>query len=519
MKEIAGRTSEIADVWVPGIQGLSQIRNRLQAFRMTDWQLLSTDDAEGRKKLLENLESLSSDMLIYNNSFSDLIADANSQKEFDEYKAVWTKYSEMNTKFVESLKAGRSPEAKSLLATDGEKIYEEMLSQLSDLDVINYDGSNASRDAATAKLKSSKLLILIAVPLIFGLALLLMGYYNRKISQALANLADRLKESADIVMNRGDSLSEMAAQLSQSTESSAAALEQTSVTTKNINQSVIEAKSLADEAAKAILTTKECANTGHVSIQAVDEAMKKINVSNDEILGHVEQNYEDMQQVTRIIQTISEKTKIINDIVFQTKLLSFNASVEAARAGEHGKGFAVVAEEIAKLAEVSGNASKEISGILDSSSTTVNTIVESTKTRISVSVKQSSENIKVGVDRTASCAQALQEIVTHAEKASQLAEVIVESSTRQSQSTTEINTAIGLLSNATAQNSSLATGTAKESSDMKEQSDILLEIVERLEYEVHGSNPKKKSAEQSTDSNDESPEHAEVLTKSKYKAA
>ncbi|MBC7466276.1 MAG: MCP four helix bundle domain-containing protein [Bdellovibrio sp.] len=492
MKDIAGRTSEIADVWIPGIQGLSQIRNRIQAIRMTDWQLLSTEDAEGRKKLFENLESLSNDMLIYNNTFSDLINDPHSQTQFDEYKSTWIKYSDINAKFVESLKAGRQSEGKLLLANEEEKLYEEMLSHLSDLEVINYDGSNAARDAATAKLKSSKLLVLIFVPFIFTLALLLLGYYNRKISLALAALADRLKESADIVMNQGESLSEMAAQLSHSTESSAAALEQTAVTTKNINQAVIEAKNLADEAAQAILTTKQCATAGHVSIQAVDEAMKKINVSNVEILGHVEQNYEDMKQVTRIIQTISEKTKIINDIVFQTKLLSFNASVEAARAGDQGKGFSVVAEEIAKLAEVSGGAAREISEILQSSSDTVNTIVEGTKTRIAVSVNQSSDHIKVGVDRTAACSEALQEIVANAEKASRLAVVIVESSTRQSQSTTEINTAIGLLSDATAQNSSLATGTAKESSEMKVQSDILLEIVERLEYEVHGTNTKKK---------------------------
>jgi len=44
-----------------------------------------------------------------------------------------------------------------------------------------------------------------------------------------------------------------------------------------------------------------------------------------------------------LIETINQKTRVINDIVFQTKLLSFNASVEAARAGEHGKGFAVEA--------------------------------------------------------------------------------------------------------------------------------------------------------------------------------
>ncbi len=94
-----------------------------------------------------------------------------------------------------------------------------------------------------------------------------------------------------------------------------------------------------------------------------DKRLKTVQKMQSALMA-VKQSNELLNDLQAIFAAIKNKTRVINDIVFKTQLLSFNASIEAARAGHFGKGFSVVAEEVGRLAQTSGKASKEIETLI-----------------------------------------------------------------------------------------------------------------------------------------------------------
>ena len=108
-------------------------------------------------------------------------------------------------------------------------------------------------------------------------------------------------------------------------------------------------------------------NNVKVATQYVEQAATGVNIG-DKQMRQLTQAMADIGDSSKKISNI---TKVIEDIAFQTNILALNAAIEAARAGNAGKGFAVVADEVRSLAAKSADAAKQTSELIQNSAVTV----------------------------------------------------------------------------------------------------------------------------------------------------
>lgn len=140
----------------------------------------------------------------------------------------------------------------------------------------------------------------------------------------------------------------------------------------------------------------ETAQEGGKAVEATIQEMQLVKAAVFDSADKITKLGEQSQQIGEIIE-------VIDDIAEQTNLLALNAAIEAARAGEHGKGFAVVADEVRKLAERSGKATKEIADL-------VMMIQKGTEVAVK-SMEVGTNQVEKGVGTAQSAGRALTEIV------------------------------------------------------------------------------------------------------------
>jgi methyl-accepting chemotaxis protein len=208
--------------------------------------------------------------------------------------------------------------------------------------------------------------------------------------------------------------------------------------------------------------------------------VESISKSTEEFIQEISKSNDQYGEILNLIKDIAAKTQVINDIVFQTKLLSFNASVEAARAGDNGKGFAVVAEEVGNLASMSGKAATEISQLLENSLSQVDHIIQTTKSTSNLLAKKSHDKVTSGVLRARECIDSLNQIQLTISKLNEMIEEISVASKEQSVGVQEINRALNEMDQVTQSNSQVANEGGEYAKLLQIQSERLKNLVQDL---------------------------------------
>lgn len=315
---------------------------------------------------------------------------------------------------------------------------------------------------------------------------LVIYFLSAGISNPLTEENRAVEKVATTLNTHSLSLLKLSKGLADSSTAQSSALVETSSAMDEINAMVAKNSDSAKKSKIAADLSKTIANEGKEATAQMVEAIEDIRNSMTSISVQSDKGNKEIQEIIDIIQSISEKTKVINDIVFQTKLLAFNASVEAARAGEHGKGFSVVAEEVGNLSQVSGAAAQEITSMLNDSSAKVESIIRNNQTVILKLIDESSTRVNRGIKVVDSLKEKLNEIAQSSAEVGNLVEEIVEASNQQASGVHEVTIAINELDVEAQKNSNIAREASEAAEVVNANSEDLKVIVGKLDTLISG---------------------------------
>jgi methyl-accepting chemotaxis protein len=251
----------------------------------------------------------------------------------------------------------------------------------------------------------------------------------RNAQRSLADIVGKLGSSAATMSNTSSALTAATEQTGQASteiadgsEKLARSASEAAATMEKLHDAVRQVKTGSEEQAEDVAgadvqlqgaaeVAAKVAESAQGVAAVAAEGRKKVGEivrSNQEINAQVSLSSEKVQQLDAASQQIGTIVQSIEQIAEQTNLLALNAAIEAARAGEHGRGFAVVAEEVRKLAEQAGSATREIVTLIENVRNNVAETVASINSTVPL--------VEAGTSLTQEAGESLAEIAAAAEK-------------------------------------------------------------------------------------------------------
>lgn len=437
----------------------------------------SVDDLEAMQKTLDKnfqeIETQLADCKEQCKGISELIVT---------YK---TSYKELLEKWVYT---GNKSGATNYFITLLGPVFDKLLVQVDKYSNSTIEANKRALQVASLdfdKVKNLIILLVILVPALFILyALILMKFLNT----ALGEVVEKLNQITSKIIDQVEDVKSASDSLANSVSEQAATVLQTVSSVDEMNTAITRNAETSERSKTFSNDCRESAVDGREAMSAMLSSIDEMTTSNQSISGQLEKNLGEITEMVSAINQIGEKTKLINDIVFQTKLLSFNAAVEAARAGEHGKGFSVVAQEVGNLAEASGKSAQEITDMLASSSKLVKSTSDNIKRQIESILDMTKSQLTQSASKVNSMQSVFDEIVEKSSLAADEMKVIAQASQEQITGIAGVSQAMGQIDVVTQRNNEAAHTSSQAANELNAQSQELLTAIDELNLVIKGRN-------------------------------
>jgi len=260
------------------------------------------------------------------------------------------------------------------------------------------------------------------------------------------NNADQVLITATEVAAASTQVAEGSRYQSEAASSMAASVEQMTVSIDQVSSNAEEAKVISTHAG-------ELSEKGAGVIQSAVVEM-----------GHIESSVKESATVIEGLQNqaegITNIVNVIKEIADQTNLLALNAAIEAARAGEQGRGFAVVADEVRKLAERTGNSTREIASMIGN--------IQSATRETVTSMEVGASKVTGGVTLANHAVESIQKIQTETNRVAQVITDISNSLKEQSSASRDIAINVEKIAQMSEENSAAVQHTSRAAHHLEE---------------------------------------------------
>jgi len=279
---------------------------------------------------------------------------------------------------------------------------------------------------------------------------------------ALRSLVTQINDTTVQVSSAAHETQATAMHLAEASDQQATQITTASSAVNQMAASIEEVSSNANDLANEASKSVEIANKGSMVVQDTISGM-------DTIREQIQETSKRIKRLGESSQEIGDIVEIINDISEQTNILALNAAIQAAMAGDAGRGFAVVADEVQRLAERSGNATKQIEAL-------VKTIQADTNEAV-ISMERSTSEVVQGARLAQNAGGALEEIEHVSSSLAKLIQAISDTTRQQSIAAISISDSMNVVQEITTQTSAGTNETAASIGNLAELANDLRQSV------------------------------------------